>query len=363
MLSSYHEIRNPLPMIKSSKSTEPAKPARLIEGNSHQDDLSFLDVTLRPKSLDEYVGQEQIKSHLKVYIAAAKKRKEPLEHILFYGPPGLGKTTLSHIIANEMGVNIKITSGPVLEKQGDLAAIITNLKEGDILFIDEIHRLRSNIEEVLYSAMEDYAIDIMVGKGPSARSMRLNLPKFTLIAATTKMSMLSAPLRDRFGSITKLDFYTHDEIGSILKRSAKILNCTMEDEALTEISTRARGTPRVANRLLKRLRDFAEVLHEGVINQEVARKTLESLKVDPLGLDENDRVLLKTLIEKFGGGPVGLNTLAAATSEEQDTIEDVYEPYLIQIGFLERTPRGRKATQKAYEHLGITAPRLQENLF
>lgn len=335
------------------RSTKTDHPDRLVSASKRDDELKTLDATLRPQNLDEYVGQEQTKSHLKVYISAAKKRKEPLEHILFYGPPGLGKTTLSHIIAKEMGVNIKVTAGPVLEKQGDLASIITNLKEGDILFIDEIHRLRANVEEILYSAMEDYALDIMIGKGPSARSMRLNLPKFTLIGATTKMSMLSAPLRDRFGNIIKLDFYTPEEISNILERSARILNCAVEETALGELARRARRTPRIANRLLKRVRDFADVLHEGKITQIVADKTLTELKVDALGLDDNDRHLLHVLIEKFAGGPVGLNTLAAATAEEQDTIEDVYEPYLIQLGFLERTPRGRVATRKAYQHLGI----------
>ncbi len=336
-------------MIERSKKTSPA--TRLTEPASNQDDI--LDVTLRPKNLEEYIGQEQIKSHLKVYIAAAKKRQEPLEHQLFYGPPGLGKTTLSHIIAKEMGTSLKITSGPVLEKQGDLAAILTNLKEGDVLFIDEIHRLRSNIEEILYSAMEDFVIDIVIGKGPSARSMRINLPKFTLVGATTKVSMVSAPLRDRFGNITKLDFYSQTEMSHIVGRSARILNCAIEQPAISELAKRARGTPRVVNRLLKRVRDFADVLHEGKITTEVAKKTLAELKIDELGLDDNDRLVLRTLIEKFGGGPIGLNTLAAATSEEQDTIEDVYEPYLIQIGFLDRTPRGRKATLKAYQHLGL----------
>ncbi len=347
-------------MIQSSNKSP--KPERIIQSNPKGDETGGLDISLRPKSLSEYVGQQKAKEQLKVYIAAAKKRQEPLEHLLFYGPPGLGKTTLAHIIAHEMGVNIKLTSGPVLEKQGDLASIITNLKEGDVLFIDEIHRLRSNVEEILYSAMEDYAIDIMVGKGPAARSMRLNLPKFTLVAATTKMSMLSSPLRDRFGSIIKLDFYTPGEIESILTRSAQILQCDMEKTAVSMIAGRARGTPRVANRLLKRIRDFADVLHQGSITESVSRESLENLQVDHLGLDQNDRLILSTLIEKFGGGPIGVNTLAAATSEDENTIEDVYEPYLIQIGFLERTPRGRKATEKAYQHLGIKEPGVQGRL-
>ncbi len=341
-------------MIKSSQTDEPT---RIIEpAATPSDESQLLDVTLRPQRLEDYVGQEQVKSNLSVFMSAAKKRSEPLEHILFYGPPGLGKTTLAHIIAHEMGVNLKITSGPVLEKQGDLASVISNLKEGDVLFIDEIHRLRSTVEEVLYSAMEDYAIDLMIGKGPSARTMRLNLPRFTLVGATTKMSMLSAPLRDRFGSVMKLDFYTPGEIGKIIARSADILSCGIEPAATEELAKRSRRTPRIANRLLKRTRDFAQVFHSGEITLEVAKKTLDELKVDWEGLDESDRLLLRTIITKFAGGPVGLNTLAASIAEDEDTIETVYEPYLLQMGFIERTPRGRKATRLAYEHLEIPLP-------
>jgi len=312
-----------------------------------------IEVTLRPQNLVDFVGQEHIKEPLKISIQAAQKREEPIEHVLLYGNPGLGKTTLAHIIAKEMGVNIKVTAGPALERVGDLAAILSNLNAGDVLFIDEIHRLNKTIEEILYTAMEDYAVDIIIGKGPAARTMRMPLEKFTLIGATTRLSLLSGPLRDRFGHVFHLNFYEPADIEKIVKRNAKILEIEMEKEAGQTIAERARRTPRVANRLLKRVRDFAEVRHDGKISNESALLALDMLKIDALGLDEVDRKLLLTMIEKFSGGPVGLNTLAAAAAEEMDTIETVYEPYLMQIGMLERTPRGRKATKNAYEHLKI----------
>ena len=312
--------------------------------------------TLRPKKLGDYVGQNKVKENLKIYIEAAKKRGEPLDHILLYGPPGLGKTTLSNIIANEMGVNIRITSGPAIEKQGDLAAILTNLNENDILFIDEIHRLSRSVEEILYPAMEDYALDIIVGNGPSARSIRIDLPKFTLIGATTRAGQVTTPLRDRFGSIMKLEFYTPDELAKIVKRSASLLDAEITDDGAIEIASRSRGTPRLANRLLKRVRDFALVQGEGKIDYDIANYALARLEVDDIGLDEVDRKMLKTIIDYYNGGPVGLDTLAATIGEEAITIEDVYEPYLLQIGFLSRTPRGRCATTLAYSHLGLPYP-------
>lgn len=328
------------------------------EEQSHQ-----FDLTLRPKTLDEYVGQIDIKKNLEISMKAAKKRKEPIEHILLYGPPGLGKTTLANIIAREMGVNIKTTSGPAIEKQGDLASILSNLEENDILFIDEIHRIKTQVEEILYSAMEDYALDIIIGKGPATRSMRIQLPKFTLIGATTKAGSLSSPLRDRFGHIYKLDFYTEKEIESILKRSAKILNIKIDDDAVEEIARCARRTPRIANRILKRIRDFAEVEDKKKIDLSLTKTSLKTIGIDMIGLDRTDRMILLTIIEKFNGGPVGLNTIAAATAEETDTIEDLYEPYLMQVGFLDRTSRGRVVTENAYAHLQITYTENQKNLF
>jgi len=336
---------------------------RIVGGGTQSTEDSALDVTLRPKTLNEYIGQEKVKRNLEIFMAAAKKRGEPIEHVLLYGSPGLGKTTLASIIAHEMGVNIKITSGPAIERAGDLASILTNLEQGDILFIDEIHRLNKVIEEVLYPAMEDYRLDLVVGKGPSAKMLRLDLPRFTLIGATTRISLLSSPLRDRFGSIYSLAFYEQDEIAKIIARSANILSVAVEDEASTIIAQRARRTPRVANRLLKRVRDYADVKGDGKITIELAHDALSLLEVDALGLDHVDRKLLATIIEKFGGGPVGLNTLAAATNEEMSTIEDIYEPYLMQIGFIDRTPRGRTATPHAYKHLGIGVPDSPANLF
>ncbi|RGY01577.1 Holliday junction branch migration DNA helicase RuvB [Blautia sp. OF03-15BH] len=308
--------------------------------------------SLRPKLLTDYVGQEKAKSNLKIYIEAAKQRGDSLDHVLFYGPPGLGKTTLAGIIANEMGVHMKVTSGPAIEKPGEMAAILNNLQEGDILFVDEIHRLNRQVEEVLYPAMEDFAIDIMIGKGSSARSIRLDLPKFTLVGATTRAGLLTAPLRDRFGVIHHLEFYTVEELKTIILRSAVLLDVEIDEAGALELAKRSRGTPRLANRLLKRVRDFAQVKYEGKIDQKVAAFALDLLEVDTCGLDQVDRRLLLTLIEKFNGGPVGLDTLAAAIGEDSGTIEDVYEPYLIQNGFLNRTPRGRMATDLAYQHLG-----------
>ncbi len=321
------------------------------EYNSSQD--FEVENSLRPKTLDEYVGQEKAKSNLEVYIKSAKLRSEALDHVLLYGPPGLGKTTLSSIIANEMGVNIRTTSGPAIEKQGDLAAILTNLADGDVLFIDEIHRLSRTVEEILYPAMEDYALDLILGKGPSARSIRLPIPKFTLIGATTRAGQLTTPLRDRFGVLLKLELYTPSELATIVKRSAGILDISITEDGAASIASRSRGTPRIANRLLKRIRDFAIIKGDGTITSEIAEYALNSLEIDELGLDSIDRRMLEAIIKYYSGGPVGLETLAATIGEEAITIEDVYEPYLMQIGFLARTPRGRCATRLAYEHLGI----------
>ena len=330
-----------------------------IVTTSYSPEDSDTESSLRPKSIEEYVGQEKAKENLKIYIDAAKLRGESLDHVLLYGPPGLGKTTLANIIANEMGVNIKITSGPAIEKQGDLAALLTNLSEGDVLFIDEIHRLSRSVEEILYPAMEDYALDIIIGKGPSARSIRIDLPKFTMIGATTRAGQLTTPLRDRFGVLLKLELYTPEELASIVKRSASILGIEISESGAYEIASRSRGTPRIANRFLKRVRDFAQIKGDGVIDAEIASYALEKLEVDALGLDNIDRRMLKTIIEIYGGGPVGLETLAATIGEEAITLEDVYEPYLLQIGFLSRTPRGRCATKLAYEHLGLKMPQRQ----
>ena len=315
-----------------------------------------LEPKLRPATLESYIGQESVKENMRVFIQAAKQRKEALDHVLLYGPPGLGKTTLSNIIANEMDVNIKTTSGPAIERPGDMASVLNSLNEGDILFIDEIHRLNRMIEEILYPAMEDFVIDIMIGKGPGARSVRLDLPRFTLIGATTRIGLLTAPLRDRFGVVQRLEPYSVENLKIILKRSAAVLQVEMEEGGAEEIARRSRGTPRLANRMLKRVRDFAQVRYDGVITEEVARFALDLLDIDKVGLDQTDRKMLLTMIEKFGGGPVGLDTLAASINEESETIEDVYEPYLLQLGYIQRTPRGRVVTRLGYAHFGMTPP-------
>jgi Holliday junction DNA helicase RuvB len=329
--------------------------------NETPDEVEF-ENKLRPHDFANYIGQDRLKQNLKLAIAAAKKRGEPLDHVLLYGPPGLGKTTMASVIANEMGAQIRITSGPAIERAGDLASLLTNLQDGDILFIDEIHRLHRSVEEVLYSAMEDYKLDIMLGKGPSARSLRLDLPQFTLIGATTRTGALAAPLRDRFGHIHRLEFYTHEQIGQIIERAAKILGIKIDEHAALRLAERARLTPRIANRLLKRVRDYADVNGDGIIDMVISTKALELLEIDDLGLDPADRMLLSAIIDSYNGGPVGVETLAALTAEERTTIEDFIEPYLLQVGLLERTPRGRKVTHKAYKHLGKTTDTSQTSL-
>ena len=326
---------------------------RLVSPDFDGTSYDIQEVSLRPKKFGEYIGQDKVKENMKIYISSALKRREPLDHVLLYGPPGLGKTTLASIIANEMNSNIKITSGPAIEKAGDLAAILTNLEENDILFIDEIHRINKSVEEILYPALEDFSLDIVIGKGPTAKSIRIDLPKFTLVGATTKVGSLSAPLRDRFGIIQKLELYSEKNLSKIIERSANILGYEIDEEAALEIGSRSRGTPRIANRLLKRVRDFAEYENQKNINYDISKRALDRLEIDELGLDGIDRQMLETVIYNFNGGPVGLETLAATIGEDKDTIEDVYEPYLMQIGFLTRTPRGRMVTKLAYQHLGI----------